>query len=68
MKLDSVKLRRIMAAKNFNVSRLAEAANLSPAAINNWLNHGTNPRIDTVGRLAKALEVDIFDLMEDDLQ
>ena len=54
-----------MAAKNFNVSNLAEAAGLSPTAINNWLNHGTRPRIDTIGRLAKALEVDIFDLTEE---
>ena len=66
MKLDPVKLRRIMAAKNFNVSRLAVAANLSPAAINNWLNHETRPRIDTVGRLAKALEVDIYDIARED--
>lgn len=65
MRLDPVKLRRIMAAKNFNVSNLAEAAGLSPTAINNWLNHGTRPRIDTIGRLAKALEVDIFDLTEE---
>lgn len=65
MRLDPVKLRRIMAAKNFNVSNLAEAAGLSPTAINNWLNHGTRPRIDTIGRLAKALGVDIFDLTEE---
>lgn len=65
MRLDPVKLRRIMAAKNFNVSNLAEAAGLSPTAINNWLNHGTRPRIDTIGRLAKALGVDIFDLIEE---
>lgn len=66
MKLDPVKLRRIMAAKNLNVSRLAETASLSPTAINNWLNHGTRPRLDTIGRLAKALEVDIFDLTKED--
>ena len=65
MKIDPVKLRRIMAAKNFNVSRLAEAADLSPTAINQWLNHGTRPRLDTIGRLARALEVDIYDIAKD---
>lgn len=65
MNLDPVKLRRIMAARNYNISTLAKEAGLSPTALGNWLNHGTRPRLDTIGRLAKALEVDIYDIAKD---
>ena len=65
MELDHMKLRRIMATKGFNITTLAEAAGLSPTAIGNWLNHGTRPRLDTIGKLAKALEIDVGELLKD---
>ncbi len=66
MNLDSRKLRILMAKQNFNVSTLARAAGVSQAAINKWLNHGPQyPRLDTLGRVAKALDVDIYELVKE---
>ncbi len=65
MELDAKKLRRAMAAKNYNVAGLARAAGVSGAAVNNWLNHNTRPRMDTVGKLARALGVDIYDIAKE---
>ena len=65
MKIDVRNLRRAMAAKDFTAAGLAKAAEVAPSSLNNWLNHGTRPRIDTIGRLAKALGVDIYDIAKD---
>jgi len=65
MVLDVKELRRAMAAKDFTVAGLAKAAELSPSTLNRWLNHGTTVRTDTIGRLARALDVDIYDIAKD---
>lgn len=65
MKIDVRALRRAMAAKDFTITGLAKAAELSPATLNRWLNHGTTVRTDTIGRLARALDVDIYDIAKD---
>jgi transcriptional regulator with XRE-family HTH domain len=62
MELDVKKLRRAMAAKYFSVVGLARAAGVSASAVNTWLNHQTRPRMDTIGKLARALDMDIFEL------
>jgi len=61
--LNTKKVRRLMAAKGYNVRTLADAAGLSYPALNGWLTRGVKPRIDTLGKLARALEVDIFDIV-----
>lgn len=65
MELDVKQVRREMAAKGYNVASLARAAGISTPALNNWLNRGTRPRLDTVGRLARALGVDIYDIAKE---
>ena len=65
MELDAKKLRRAMAAKDYTVAGLARAAGVSTAAVNLWLNHGTRPRFDTIGKLSRALGVDIYDIVKE---
>lgn len=65
VELDVKKVRRIMAAKGYNVKSLAEAAGLSYPALNGWLTRGIKPRTDTLGKLAKTLEVDIYDILKE---
>lgn len=66
MDLDAKKLRRAMAAKDYTVAGLAREAGVSGAAINNWLNHNTRPRMDTLGKLARALDVDIYEIVKEE--
>ena len=61
--LDTKKVRRLMAAKGYNARTLADAAGLSYPALNGWLTRGIKPRTDTLGKLARVLEVDIFDIL-----
>lgn len=65
MELDVKALRRAMAARNYTVAGLARAAGVSCPAVNGWLNRGIRPRMDTLGKLARALGVDIFDLVKE---
>ena len=65
MELDAKKLRRAMAAKDYTVKGLAKAAGVSAGSVNMWLNHGVRPRLDTVGKLSRALGVDICDIVKE---
>lgn len=66
MELKEKNLRRAIAAKGFTVAGLAREAGVSGAAINNWLNHNTRPRMDTLGKLARALDVDIYEIVKEE--
>lgn len=65
MQVDAKELRRVMAAKGFTIAALAREAGITTVTINNLLNHSNKARIDTVGRLAKALECDIYAIAKD---
>ena len=65
MQVDAKELRRVMAAKDFTIARLARTAGVTTVTVNNLLNHSNKARIDTVGRLARALGVDIYDIAKD---
>ena len=60
MMIDVQALHRAMAAKCFTVSGLARAAGVTAVTLNNLLRHSNKARIDTVGKLARALDVDIY--------
>ncbi|WP_029540446.1 helix-turn-helix transcriptional regulator [Selenomonas sp. AB3002] len=62
MEIDGKALRREMAGKNFTVVGLARTAGITAATLNKILNHSNKARIDTLGKLAKALGVDIYDI------
>ncbi len=57
MELDVQAVRLAMVNRGFNITSLAIKTGLSPATIHLWLNHGTKPRLDKIGILAKALNV-----------
>ena len=65
MQIDEKALKRAMAARNFTNAALARAAGVTNVTIYNLLNHSNRVRIDTVGRLARALGVDIYDIAKD---
>lgn len=65
MELDVKALRRTIAAKGFTVAGLARAAGVSNPALNGWLNHNKKPRLDTLGKLARALGVDIYEIAKE---
>lgn len=67
MELNVKALRRLMAAQGYNVASLARAAGVSAQAVNVWLKHGVSPRMDTLGKLAKALNVDIYDIAKEEV-
>ena len=66
MQIDVKALRRAMAAKGYTVASLARAAGISHIVINKWLRRETHPRMDTLGKVAKALDVDIYDIARED--
>ncbi|MBE6093065.1 MAG: helix-turn-helix transcriptional regulator [Selenomonas ruminantium] len=66
MELNIKAIRFAMAEKRLNISSLARAAGLSPTTLNQWLNHGKNPRIDKLGALAGALGVSYTEIVKDE--
>lgn len=66
MELNVRALQAAMMAKGYNVVSLARAAGLAPATVNLYINHGAKPRLDNMGKLARALGVDPFDLVKED--
>ena len=65
MELDAEKLKLAMVTQNFNVASLARAAGLSPACVNGYLNHGRRVRLDSLGKLIKALNVSLDDIVKE---
>lgn len=65
MKLDTQKLKLTIAEKGFNVRTFARAANLSEPGLNLILNHGKQPRLDTLGKLSKALNIPPASLLKE---
>lgn len=65
MTLDNKKLRLLMCEKGFNVASLARASGLAECSINLYVNHGTRPRLDNLGKLAKALGVSVLELVKE---
>lgn len=66
MNLDVKKIRMLMATEGLTVTALAKKAHVSCAALNLWLNHGQQPRIDKLGGLAKALGMSVKSIIKED--
>lgn len=66
MKLNIKNVYRLLAAKNMNLTTFAKENNLSQTIMYGWLYKGRQPHISSLGRLAKALDVDIYDLLEEE--
>ena len=44
---------------------LAKQLDVHPTTISNWVNGITEPNYDTIKRIAKALEIDPYELLDD---
>lgn len=62
--MDKAKLIDLMADKGMTQAELADKAGLSRASVNNLLKHGRKPRLDTLGKIAKALGVKPSELLD----
>jgi len=64
MKINKTKLDLILAKKCMGVLELAEISNVAKAILYKIGKPGTNLRPSSVGKIAKALEVDVTELIE----
>ena len=63
MKVNAKKLFAIAADKGYMLKDLAAAAGVSYATLQ-AIKHGETVRVDTLGKLAKALQVKSIDIMD----
>jgi transcriptional regulator with XRE-family HTH domain len=66
MQIDVKELRRAMAAKGFTIASLARVAGITTVTLNNLLKHNSRARTDTLGKLSRALGVDIYDIVREE--
>ncbi len=59
MELNKSKILLLMAERGYNMRTLSDKAELGRDTLNKWLNHGTKPRLDKIGKLAKVLGVSV---------
>ena len=64
MKLDRLKLQLAMANACITISELSEQSKVSRPALTRFSTGKTNPKPATIGKIAKALNVKVEDLIE----
>ena len=64
MVINKEKLQLAMANACMNITQLSEKANISRFSLKAYENRTRNPKPETVGRIAKALNVKAEDLVE----
>lgn len=64
MKLDPIKLQIAMANSCVTTTALAELSQLSRVAVTRFTTGKSNPKPITIGKLAKALNVNVKELIE----
>ena len=64
MVINKEKLQLAMANACMNITQLSEKADVSRFSLNAYANRTRNPKPGTVGRIAKALDVKVEDLVE----
>lgn len=62
--MNRIKLLDLIASKGMTQAELADKAGLSRASVNKLLKHGSKPRLDTLGKIAKALGVKPSELLD----
>ncbi len=60
------KFRVLLSDSGMTVKEFAGRSGVTAAAIGQILNHGAKPKLATIGKLAKGLQVSAADLMTDD--
>ncbi|MDI3536520.1 MAG: hypothetical protein PWR12_704 [Eubacteriaceae bacterium] len=64
MKIDNHKLDMAMARSRTDVQTLCESSGLSRSALSLIRNKKRDPRPATIGKIAKALDVDVTEIIE----
>lgn len=67
MKIDSKKFMIVLARNSMNISDLAVASNVSANTINSWIKKRVkrNPTTKSIGKVAKGLNCDVTELIEE---
>lgn len=66
MPIDKEKLKSAMINNNMNMSKLAEESKVSKSQISRLIKEDTKMiRLDTLGKIAKALDVDYKELLKE---
>lgn len=65
MKIDKMKLDLAMASKTYSVKELSQKCGVSQVTITRITKGVQKARPETVGKIAKALEVPVTDIIED---
>ena len=65
MKLNRKKIKEAMMLKCLTVTGLAQVSKVSTATINLIINHDRKPNLKTIGKLARALEVDPAEIVKE---
>lgn len=60
------RIREIREIRNYNKSQLAKKAGISKATISKLENYKESPTIETLEKIAKALDVKVRDLLVED--
>ena len=67
MPIDKEKLKSAMINNNMNMSKLAEESKVSKSQISRLIKEDTKMiRLDTLGKIAKALDIDYKDLLKEE--
>ena len=67
MPIDKIKLTEAMIEKEMNMSDLAKKSEVSKSQISRLMKEDTKTiRLDTVGKIAKALDVDYKDILKEE--
>lgn len=66
MKLNSSKLKKIMANKELSVCELAKKASVSTASVSKYTRGLVEPSIKSIGKIANALNIDLEEIIEDE--
>lgn len=64
MRIDKIKISVLMAKQGLNQTKLAKKAHMSRTNLSIIIN-GKSCRVETVLRLAEALQVDVTEIIED---
>lgn len=62
MKINIEKLNWLRIEQGLSITKLAKKADISKATISRLLKNKVNARLDTIGKIAKALNVDVKEL------
>ncbi|MBR4435134.1 MAG: helix-turn-helix transcriptional regulator [Clostridia bacterium] len=65
MKIDNVKLELAIASREMKLKDLCAEAKVDETALRNIRQGKRTPRLSTIGRIAKALNVDVQDIIQE---